>query len=221
MRKFLQENKDRTIAVGFEPGLLLTNNGNGEYRLTINGKQWMTYSTLGLSQEKEFASSVDLAYGDCVLSGLGLGILAGMLLNNPKVNSVTVYEVSSEVIALNDALGEASKKIKVVHQSMRDVRNIKCDCLLLDHYEHESDEEIIDDVCEISHNNDATCVWFWRAEPMIQHFKDMSKTQNSQIAYNAWAASTGICNLPNLTEQQLTYYISQWDTKGYNQNKQK
>ena len=221
MRSFLQKNKDREILVGIEPGLLLTNEGGKGYRLTVDGKQWMTYSPIGLTQEKEFASSVDLAYGKCVLSGLGLGILAGMLLNNPKVTSITVYEVSKEVIELNRTCGESFNKIEVIHQSMRDVKNIECDCLLLDHYEHESDEYIIDDVSEISYNNNAKCIWFWRAEPMIEHFKDIGKITNIQKSYDTWAASTGIRNLTNLTEQQLNYYISQWDTAGYNRNKQK
>ena len=217
MRNFLQENKDRDIRVSIEPGLLLTNK-NG-YKLTIDGKQWMTYSPNGLSQEKEFASSVDLAYGKCVLSGLGLGILPGMLLKNPKVTSITVYEVSKQVIEMNRTYGESFKKIKVINQSIRDARNIECDCLLLDHYEHESDEYIVDDVSEISHNNNAKCIWFWRAEPMIAHFKDMSKSDSIQRAYEAWAASTGIRNLPNLTEQQLNYYIGLWDIANYNRNK--
>lgn len=221
MRSFLQENKNREIFVGVEPGLILTNKGGKGYKLTVDGKQWMTYSPIDLSQEKEFASSVDLAYGKCVLSGLGLGILAEMLLKNPKVTSITVYEVSKEVIQLNHMCGESHKKIEVIHQSMRDVKDVECDCLLLDHYEHESDDYIIDDVSEISYNNNASCVWFWRAEPMIQHFKDMGKILNIKNAYDIWAASTGIRNLPKLTEQQLKYYIGQWDTTGYNRNKQK
>ena len=221
MRSFLQENKNRDIRVSIEPGLLLTNKDCKGYKLTIDGNQWMTYSPNGLSQEKEFTSSVDLAYGKCVLSGLGLGILAGMLLNNPKVTSITVYEVSKEVIELNRMCGESFKKIEVIHQSMRDVKNVECNCLLLDHYEFESDNDIIDDVSEISYNNNANCVWFWRAEPMIQHFKDMGKTLDIEKAYQMWAASTGIRNLPKLSERQLNYYISRWDIAGYNQNKQK
>lgn len=221
MRNFLQANKDREIRVRIEPGLLLNNKNGGEYKLTIHGKQWMTYCPTRLTQEKEFASSVDLAYGKCVLSGLGLGILPGMLLENPKVTSVVVYEISKEVIELNRLCGESFKKIEVIHQSMRDVKNIECDCLLLDHYEFESDDFIIDDVNDISFWNNASCVWFWRAEPMIQLFKDKSNTVDIEKAYEQWATSTGIRNLPKLSKQQLNYYISQWDTTSYNQNKQK
>ena len=211
MRSFLQKNKDKAIHFRIEPGLLLTKCDLGRaFLLKLNGEKWMVYHPGSLYEEREFTSSVELAYGKCVLSGLGFGILAGMLLENPKVSSITVYEVSKEVIEMNRLHGESFKKIEVIHKSIRDVRGITCDCLLLDHYEKEKDVVILNDVIAISENIDANCIWFWRAEPMIQRFKDKGKIANIEEAYNLWVTQTGLTNLPKFTKKQLTHYIDQW-----------
>jgi len=210
MRPFFEKNKNKIFKRQVGSSLLL-DKGPSVFRLFLNGKQWMVYGTVNKFEERQLFSSVDLAYGKCVISGLGFGIISEMLLNNPKVTSVTVYENSEDVIEMNRLYGHAIKEVEVIHQSINDVRDINCDCLLLDHYELESDEYIVENVRNISVNNKSNLLWFWRAEPIIKKFQRQRKINNIKEAYDQWAFSTGIENLPTLTEQQLQHYIGKWD----------
>jgi len=135
-----------------------------------NGEQWMTYSKNDLAI-KQLYSSYDLAYGDVLVSGLGFGILALWLCTKPNVSSVTVIEVSEDVIKLFKDSNSVPDNLKIVNQDIRKYNTDKeYDALLLDHYELQDYDWMLDDMqiifSTIKHKN----IWAWPLE-LIYLFK--------------------------------------------------
>jgi len=69
----------------------------GVHRLIIDEVPVMYDSKLEIEQMEEGAR---LAFGDVLIGGLGFGIIQKILLENPKVKSITTIEISQEVIDL-------------------------------------------------------------------------------------------------------------------------
>ena len=186
--------------------------GDGEYYvLTVNGQIWLRYNYRYHTTVKEFNSSYDVAYGHCVLSGLGLGILPALLLHKPEVKSITVYEISEDVIKLNKIVGFVDlNKITVVNKPIEEAKDIKCDCLLLDHYELQSEKYILDNVNTIANNINYDKIWFWKAEYFaLLNYLDSDLNLNE--AYMQWMMKCShIPKLATLDTNKLKYYI-----KGY------
>lgn len=55
------------------------------------------------------------SFGDVLVGGLGLGMVTNFLIDNPAVNSITVYEVNADVINLIKPHIKESKKVKIIH----------------------------------------------------------------------------------------------------------
>jgi len=183
----------------------------GSYELTVNGNRWFRYNYEYHTTVKEFNSSYDVAYGHCVLSGLGLGILPALLLQKPEVKSITVYEISEDIIKLNKIVGFVDlNKITIINKSIEEVSNIECDCLLLDHYESESEQYILNNIKVITNNINYDKVWFWKAEFWIL-LNYLKSDLNLNESYAQWLTYYNeIPKLAKLNTDKLKYYI-----KGY------
>jgi hypothetical protein len=185
---------------------------DGEYyNLTVNGERWFRYNYDYHTTVKEFNSSYDVAYGHCVLSGLGLGVLPALLLQKPEVKSITVYEISEDVIKLNKIVGFVDlNKITVINKPIEEANNIECDCLLLDHYELESEKYIMKNIESITNNINYDKVWFWKAEYFIL-LNYLNSGLNLNESYMQWITKYNyIPKLATLDINKLKYYI-----KGY------
>lgn len=66
-------------------------------RLIVDGTLWMTDAEYECWTQARFVNSV---HGDVLIAGLGLGLILGPMLKNKRVTSVTVLEISADVIAL-------------------------------------------------------------------------------------------------------------------------
>jgi hypothetical protein len=78
--------------------------------LKIKGKTWMVDDVLHNEGMKALAEH---SKGKVVIGGLGLGLLAHHLHNNPKVSEITIYERSKDVINLmKDNLPKGKISIK-------------------------------------------------------------------------------------------------------------
>ena len=204
----LLNGQDLDITVG--SARLYKGDGN-YYNLTVNGNRWHRYNYEYHTTVKEFNSSYDVAYGHCVLSGLGLSILPALLLHKPEVKSITVYEISEDVIKLNKIVGFVDlNKITVINKPIEEANNIECDCLLLDHYELEPEKYIINNMKTISNNINYDKIWFWKAEYFILlHY--LNSGLNLNEAYMQWMKKYNhIPKLVTLDINKLKYYI-----KGY------
>jgi hypothetical protein len=209
MSFILDEMKGLNIQIG-DTKLVYSNTS---YILYVNDEQWFIYDPVRKIAVNQFASSYDFAYGDCVLSGLGFGVLANMLYNKPGVKSITIYEKNKNVIELNKVIGFNSlKDVTIINQPIEEARNIKCDCLLLDHYELESDMQIYENVFKIAENVQTDLFWWWRAESSFYSFikKNNLKGNNLQENYGLWRKSLEPLNLPKVTEDKLKYYLKQY-----------
>ena len=179
----------------------LSGSRENSYKLTVHGQQWMTYSPVDKEQIEEFKSSYELAHGHCVLTGLGLGILPAMLLKNPRVTKITVFELSKDVIDFNRALNNIDPRITIIQGFAQTIRNIEADCLLLDHYEFESIEWIKNDINMIYSQNKIPLVWFWSVE---DNFKQTGLELNSENFSNWFPI------LPRVTTEQLIRWSKAW-----------
>ena len=145
-------------------------NGN-HFTLHNNGERWMVYNFHTNREVKEFYSMYDMAYGDVLLSGLGFGILALWIASKPEVTSVTVVEVTGEIIYMFTDQNELPPKVKIIKEDINKFSSDqKFDCLFLDHYEENTFEDRIANANEIMNKIDHDLFWFWSLEHILAQF---------------------------------------------------
>ena len=137
------------------------------YILYIKGQQWMQYDSSNHLQAAMVFSHYYIAEGDVIVTGLGLAVRENWLLNNPKVKSLTILEKSEDLIEYHRQTNpHLFEKATIINCDAKTYKG-KCDTLLLDHYEWEPMEEIIDDVYIICNNIECKKMWFWHLETQI------------------------------------------------------
>jgi hypothetical protein len=135
------------------------------YSLYNNQEQWMSYQKNSDSEIKAQYSSYDLAFEDVLVSGLGFGILPLWLCDNPNVNSVTVIEISKDVIKLFKESNVVPNKLTIINDNMITYNtNKKYNAILLDHYEKEDFDLILKDIENICNRIDHDIFWAWSLE---------------------------------------------------------
>lgn len=177
-------------------------------KLFVKGESWMGLDLNTNWQANEFMFELYEAYGVCVTTGLGLGVIQTLLTLNPKVTKVYVYEKSKEVIDIFKLTVEKNNfdisKLEIINLNADHLKNVNCDCLFLDHFEHEPEEEIFQRVGFISENNSYKLLWYW---PGVRHFALFCVRLNISVngdSYKLWKSFTKIKNLPeSLTDVQI------------------
>jgi hypothetical protein len=138
--------------------------GSG-YTLMQKDELWFGFNYIDKASIEEFYYPARIAYGDCILSGLGMGILASLVLKNPNVKSVTIYEKYKDIINLNKIISFVDlNQINIINKPMEEIKsqdNVKCDCLFLDHYEFETNEYKLNNSKEISNAVNHDKLWVW------------------------------------------------------------
>ena len=125
----------------------------------------MSYQKNSDSEIKAQYSSYDLAFEDVLVSGLGFGILPLWLCDNPNVNSVTVIEISKDVIKLFKESNVVPNKLTIINDNMITYNtNKKYNAILLDHYEKEDFDLILKDIENICNRIDHDIFWAWSLE---------------------------------------------------------
>lgn len=178
--------------------------------LSENGQSWMGLSLTTKWQANEFIFELSEANGICITTGLGLGVVQTLLLKNPKVTKVVVYEKNKNVINIFHQLVSKNKfdisKLEIIHFNADNIQNVSCDCMFLDHFEQEPNNEIVDRVKNISEKNTCNLLWYW---PGVKHFTTFCVSSSLPLnnsSFQIWKNLTGIKNLPNeLTDLQLNY----------------
>lgn len=188
--------------------------GNTELRLNKNNfilndgvQSWMGYDTRSNWQACEFFIEVELAYGKCVTTGLGLGVLQTLLALKDNVTEVIVYERNPDIIEMFKLLTKKSNvdisKITIINEDANNIKDITCDCLFLDHFEHESYTLILETVKNIASRNKANIVWFWPAYDIFVRYCASIEQDINIISFSDWVATININNFPN----QISPYI--------------
>lgn len=178
-----------------------------------NGKNWMGLDLITNWQASEFVFELNQASGICITTGLGLGILQTLLCLNTHVTQVKVFEKNQSVIDI--FLHQIKKnnfdisKLEIVNFDANDLRDSICDCLFLDHFEHEPENEIINCVKKISENNTCNLLWYW---PCVRHFTlfcNRNRLKINNDSFLIWKDVIGVKNLPNnLTENQFALILN-------------
>ena len=127
-----------------------------------NGDRWMVYNKGSDKEIKELYSSYDLAHGDVLVSGLGFGILSLWLCSKPTVESVTVVEISEDVIKIFKELNDIPNNLTIINDSMINYQTDKhYDSLLLDHYERQDYAWRLKDISKIAKRIKHKNIWIY------------------------------------------------------------
>ena len=155
------------IKAGSSGNIKIVEMGKG-FVLYENDQCWMNSPKNDDTVIKQMYSSYDLAYGNVLVSGLGFGILALWLCNKPEVLSVTVIEFSEDVIKLFKDSNNIPDKLNIINMDIRKYNtDTEYDAILLDHYEKETFDFILDDIEKISSKIKHKSMWAWPLEEIF------------------------------------------------------
>lgn len=173
---------------------------NNNISLYENGQSWMGLDLNTKWQANEFVFELSEATGVCVTTGLGLGVIQTLLVQNANVTKVIVFEKNKSVIDIFLYNIEKNNfdisKLEIINVDADNIQDIVCDCMFLDHFEHEPEHEIIDRVKKISKNNTFNLLWYW---PCIKHFSVFCSTNTLEISnksFDIWKTVNGFEKLP-------------------------
>lgn len=168
-----------------------------EYQLLVDNVRWMFTNTISAQEVKEFYSSYDLAEGDVLLSGFGFGILPQWIASKDSVKSVTVVEMSEEVVELFKINNTLDSKIKIVVSDIRKYKdNSLYDWAIFDHYEADRVPSK-KDLDLLSNNLNFNNLWFWSLEEKLEDYSDWQEFRKDYSL-----------KLPNLTNDKLKEYLN-------------
>jgi hypothetical protein len=138
------------------------------YRLFYNGIPWMVTDKNHHFTKNSIYSQYDLAHGDVLLTGLGFGLLAVAISQKENVSSVTVLELNSDVIDAFLKSNQLNNKITIISGDARTyTTDLKYDCLLPDHYEHQPPSWILQDMANIFKRINTETYWPWGVEGLF------------------------------------------------------
>jgi len=178
---------------------------SAQKKMYITGEVWMGINKQDYREIFELYSHSVISSGKTVSTGLGMMIRESWLIKN-KID-LTVIEKNKDVISYhlkhNPSLME---KITVLEMDAIDY-NQPCDTLLLDHFEREPYDYIIQQVIDISEKIDCKTVWFWPIERII--LQDSMKNKRSLMeSYDL--LKNKIKKLPTLTENNIIEFVDLW-----------
>lgn len=139
----------------------LRNTGYG-LRLFVDDISWMGVKTRDYREVYEFYSHHTLAQGRVLCSGMGLMLRESWLLS--KGVDITLIEKNENIIEYHRKHNpDLCDRLTIVCDDIHNQVG-KYDVVLLDHYEHEKEDWIIEDVKSILKNIDCDTLWFWPLE---------------------------------------------------------
>lgn len=197
------------IQIG-EYKILHDEKANG-FNLLEKNHNWMGYDQNSYWQSTEFYLEIENAYGVCITTGLGLGILQSNLCLKKNVSKVIVYEKSQDLIEIFYKIVEYNNfdisKLEIRQDNADIIENQICDCLFADHFDNESEEHIISVVKKLSEKNTSDVCWYW---PAVNHFIKYANNQNKNLdcdTYELWKNYTGIKNLLKCSSTKMLFYL--------------
>lgn len=168
----------------------------GTVELVVDGKVWMKNNKFSII---ELQSQIDDAYGNVLVSGLGLGIVALLVADKASVDSVTVIENDARVIKLFESQGFDTNKITITQEDI--YKHVGTyDVALFDHYNTtETLSEDLPRYCEmLSGNIDATIYNFYLWEKLTTTYSeyiDIATSLNSAV-YSEYRWASYVAGTP-------------------------
>lgn len=138
------------------------------YTLTCNGVSWMETDQDFMHTRETMYAQYDLAYGDVLVTGLGFGILATAIASKEEVTSVTVLELSEDVIRAFVENNQVSDKLKIIQaDATKYISDTQYDCLLPDHYELQNYKWRVKDMNRLAEAIPHKDFWPWSIEEIF------------------------------------------------------
>jgi hypothetical protein len=190
--------------VSFKNDTLEVRQSSDSFTLFVNNYQWNNYNFKTHAEAFQVFSHYYLAKGHCICTGLGFGIRENWLLKNPNVTKITVLEKNECVIDYHKQIkSKFLNDVEVIHCDASKYTG-SCDTLLVDHYEQESDDDILKDLKLLSDNINCKNMWVWSLEPII-----VLNAEGTSLldAYEQIKAQNRLYKLPDIDEQTLQLFI--------------
>jgi hypothetical protein len=178
-----------------------------KFALYVDDVQWMTYDFYTHEQVFEVFSHYYLAKGHCICTGLGFGARESWLLNNKRVNKITVIEKSKDIIEYHKENNpDLMSRIEVINSDCLQYFG-ECDTLLLDHYENESSDEILKNAKIVSDNIKCDNMFIWPLEKILISTKNNYPNLSFLDIYNQIKKEYSLNKLPILDEETINKFI--------------
>lgn len=178
---------------------------SNQKKLYVNGQQWMGLNLTDHREIFQFVSHIEISKGDVITTGMGFLLRENWLLQ--KGHSVTVIEQNENIINYHLKHNpDICSKLNIIHGDANNHIG-KCDTLLLDHFELEDNDKILNDVQKVKNNIHCDTLWFWPIERMI-----IKKSVNDKISYSSSYSSFRdlIPELPVMDNPSLERYLDLW-----------
>lgn len=175
-------------------------------KLIIDGEPWMGMNLKDYREVFEFYSHLSVTRGKVICTGLGFMLREAWLVK--EGHDVTVYERNPDIIRYHQKHNsELVDKVRIINQSAESIDE-DCDTLLLDHFELETHEHIVEQVRILSDKISCNRVWFWPLERVILTNSQKNQTTPFQEYQNLRLT---IPKLPDLTYQSVDEFCKYWN----------
>lgn len=140
------------------------------FELRLKDVLYMKHDLNNLNSVMQLYSHYVLAEGNVICTGLGFALRENWLLSNNKVKKILCIENCKELIEYHNKYNPVlMEKIKVINADAEEYIG-ECDTLLLDHYEEETNNSILDKVEKVAKNIKHKKLWFWKLESMLIYY---------------------------------------------------
>ena len=117
--------------------------------------------------EKEIQGTYNIiknAYGKVGIVGLGLGYSVQEIINNPRVDSIIVYELSNEIIDIYKNNFMDNPKVTIIHGDAFKAQPEKFDTFFCDIYAYELSNKVVEDYKKFNELHEIEEYYFWGME---------------------------------------------------------
>lgn len=203
------------------------NKNSTNFNLKVNGRTWMEYYFSSHIQAAQVFSHYYLAKDRVIVTGLGFAARENWLLTNKNLKSLTIIEANQSVIDFHRKIKTPVLEKSTIINCNASEYSGECDTLLLDHYELEPMELILNDVYKITKRIAHQTMWFWPLENKIiadchgvdvntihhsfrenQFEFDMKSLVYINDVYQRIKNSNNLHTLPNLTDDELRLFVT-------------
>lgn len=183
----------------------------GVFNLYVDNERWSVHDYYFKALLYDSFIEIEKAYGDCITTGLGFGIIELCLASKPNVRKVTIFEKHQSVVDLFLTYADNAKvnldKIEILVEDANEIKNQKSDCLILDHFESETFEDIVAGTRKLSKNNSQDFIYFWPATKEFCENSFKYKLPITTESFAAWGKSLNIKNFPPLIDDRLLKFM--------------
>lgn len=186
---------------------VIINENESEAVVLSKGEQWLLHNFIVQGCVWEVFSHYWIAKGHCICTGLGMAIRESWILNKKEVSKVTVLERDEGVIEYHRINNpKLFKELEIVKADAYQYKG-KCDTLLLDHYEGEDHDFILNSSSKILDNIECNVMWLWPLEQIIGERYSLDNLSSVYEGYNKIKHDYSLHKLPNISEQLLGLFM--------------